>query len=73
MKITRLSSFAALACALFVSTAQARTWTSSDGGRKLEGELKAYDPDKGLLTVILANGKSLNFPKTSSLLPTSLF
>lgn len=61
MKITRLSSFAALACALFVSTAQARTWTSSDGGRTFEGELKAYDPDKGLLTVILANGKSLNF------------
>jgi hypothetical protein len=51
----------ALACALFFTAAHARTWTSSDGERTFEGELKSYDPDKGLVGVLLSSGKALNF------------
>ena len=63
MKFTRiLPTAAALACALFfASAAQARTWTSSDGSKTFEGELKSYDPDKGTVAVTLSNGKFLNF------------
>ncbi len=62
MKFTRiLPAAAALACALFFTAAYARTWTSSDGAKTFEGELKSYDPDKGLVAVTLPNGKSLNF------------
>ena len=62
MKFTRiLPTAAALACALFFNSAQARTWTSSDGSKTFEGELKSYDPDKGTVAVTLPNGKSLNF------------
>ena len=63
MKYSRLLSTATAFAFLFFGnvTAQARTWTSSDGVRTFEGELKTYDPEKGALTVILANGKSLSF------------
>ena len=62
MKFTRfLPTAAALACALFFTSAHARTWTSSDGSKTFEGELKSYDPDKGTVAVTLSNGKSLNF------------
>ncbi len=46
---------------LLIAGAQARTWTSADGARTFEGELKSYDAEKGLVTVTLANGKSMNF------------
>jgi hypothetical protein len=61
MKLSHILSIAALSAALFVSTAAARTWTSSDGAKTFEGELKSYDPDKGLVGVTLANGKAMNF------------
>ncbi len=63
MKYSRLLSTATAFAFLFFgnAAAQARTWTSSDGVRTFEGELKTYDPEKGALTVILANGKSLSF------------
>lgn len=62
MKSSRISTASAFACLLFLShAAQGRTWTSADGARTFEGELKAYDPDKGALTVTLANGKGLSF------------
>jgi Carbohydrate esterase, sialic acid-specific acetylesterase len=49
---------------LLLSGAQARTWTSSDGAKTFEGELKSYDPATGAVGVTLANGKSLNFNQT---------
>jgi hypothetical protein len=52
--------FAALA-SLLLSGAQARTWTSSDGAKTFEGELKSYDIDTGKVTVTLPSGKSMSF------------
>lgn len=46
---------------LLAAPAQARTWTSAGGDRTFEGELHAYDPDNGVVTVLLANGKTLRF------------
>ncbi len=57
---SRLAGAAALAV-LLLCGAQARTWTSSDGGKTFEGELKSYDPDTGAVGVTLANGKTLSF------------
>lgn len=48
--------------ALLGGTAQARTWTSSDGAKTFEGELKTYDADSGMVTV-LVNGRPLVFPQ----------
>jgi hypothetical protein len=57
---TRL--IAAALTALFLSlTAQARTWTSSDGTKTFEGELQSYDAGTGKVTVMLANGKEMAF------------
>ena len=56
----RLAGSAAFAI-LLISCAQARTWTSSDGVKTFEGELKSYDPATGSVGVTLTNGKSLNF------------
>ena len=63
MKFTHFSpSAVALACALFFShAAQARTWTSADGAKTFEGELKAYDPATGVVAVTLSSGKAMNF------------
>ena len=46
---------------LFAATLAARTWTSSDGSRTFEGELKAYNPDTGALTVTRSDGRDLTF------------
>jgi hypothetical protein len=54
-------AFAAIA-ALFTSL-QARTWTSSDGSKTFEGNLRTFDSDSGTVTVIMANGKSASFPQ----------
>jgi hypothetical protein len=56
----RLAGTAAFAI-LLVSGIHARTWTSSDGLKTFEGELKSYDPDTGAVGVTLTNGKSLSF------------
>ena len=63
MKFTHFfPSAVALACALFFShAAQARTWTSADGAKTFEGELKAYDPATGVVAVTLSSGKAMNF------------
>jgi hypothetical protein len=58
--ITRLAGTAAVAM-LLLSGAQARTWTSSDGTKTFEGELKSYDPATGAVGVTLASGKAMNF------------
>jgi hypothetical protein len=46
---------------LLITSAHARTWTSADGNKTFEGELRSYDPVIGLVTVDLANGTTLNF------------
>ena len=46
---------------LFLTGADARTWTSADGTKTFDGELSSYDAEKGLVTVVLANGQSVNF------------
>jgi hypothetical protein len=46
---------------LLLTGAHARTWTSSDGSKTFAGELKSYDPRIGLVTVALANGKTMHF------------
>jgi hypothetical protein len=59
MNMTTLFAVALMATAV----AQARTWTSSDGAKTFEGELKSYDPDKGVVGVTMANGKEMIFPQ----------
>jgi hypothetical protein len=46
---------------LLASSLSARTWTSSDGARTFEGEVKAYNPDTGALTVTRSDGGDLTF------------
>lgn len=58
--IRRLAGASALAWIL-VSGAPARTWTSADGSKTFEGELKSYDPATGMVGVTLANGKTMSF------------
>ena len=49
------------AASLLIAGAQARTWTSADGSKTFEGELKSYDAATGKLTVVLRNGRSMTF------------
>lgn len=52
----------AAALALLLSTgAKARTWTSADGAKAFEGELRSYDAAAGKVTVTLPNAKPLVF------------
>ena len=46
---------------LLVLGVQARTWTSADGSKTFEGELKSYDAASGKVSVTLPNGKRMNF------------
>lgn len=46
---------------LLLTGAHARTWTSADGTRTFAGELKSYDAEKGMVTVILPNGRRMSF------------
>jgi hypothetical protein len=46
---------------LLLTTAHARTWTSADGTKTFEGDLKSYDPATGLVEVTLSTGKKMNF------------
>ncbi len=55
-----LARTAALAF-LLTASLQARTWTSADGSKTFEGELKSYDPATGSVGVAQANGKLLKF------------
>ena len=56
----RVASLMAVTLALAVGV-QARTWTSSDGAKTFEGELKSYDPATGTVGVTLSNGKAMSF------------
>ena len=55
---------AGMAVTLGIGLVSARTWTSADGSKKFEGELKAYDKEAGKVTVIMRNGRSLSFDIT---------
>jgi len=48
---------------LLLAGAHAKTWTSADGTKTFEGELKEYDPATGMVTVMLATGKEMKFSK----------
>ena len=56
----------ALFAALLPLGLQARVWTSADGTKTFEGELKSYDAAAGKVTVVMANGRLATF-KTSVL------
>ena len=58
-----LSSHLLLAAvtSLLLTGAHARTWTSADGAKTFEGEIKTYDPRIGVVSVALANGNSMHF------------
>lgn len=45
---------------ILLGSAGARTWTSADGSRTFEGELRSYIPATGMVTV-LVNGRALEF------------
>ena len=62
---SRLSASLLLAAitSLLLTGAHARTWTSADGAKTFEGELKTYDPTSGMVGVTLSNGKELKFPQ----------
>ena len=63
MNVTKILSLASVAAAFFLTlhSADARTWTSSDGVKTFEGELLSYDAASGKVSVTLANGKELTF------------
>ena len=64
MKSSRRSFIPSLSAAcllMFTATAVARTWTSADGAKTFEGELKAYDKSSGKVTVTLGSGKEMTF------------
>lgn len=46
---------------LLLTGVHARTWTSADGAKTFEGELKSYDPATSMVGVQLTNGKVMNF------------
>ena len=46
---------------LLTGGAQARTWTSADGTKTFEGELKSYDAESGQVSVTLPDGREMTF------------
>jgi len=49
---------AAIMC-MHLTGAHARTWTSADGTKTLEGELLSYDPATGVVSVTVTGGKTM--------------
>lgn len=45
-----------------IITSPARTWTSSDGSKTFEGDLKSYDAESGKVSV-LVKGRPIEFTK----------
>lgn len=54
--------FAAL-LALAIPSLHARTWTSADGSKTFEGDLRSYNPTTGEVTV-LVNGRATTFQES---------
>ena len=46
---------------LLVTAVQARTWTSMDGSKTFEGDLRSYDPATGAVGVTQPNGTVMKF------------
>ncbi len=44
-----------------VISASARTWTSADGSKTFKGTLKKYDAEKGHVTIVRSNGRTITF------------
>ena len=53
-----------MAATIGIGALSARTWTSADGSKKFEGELKVFDKDGGKVTIIKRNGRSMTFDIT---------
>lgn len=51
----------AVMSSLLITAAYARTWTSADGSKTFEGDLKSYDPATGMVEVTLSTGKEMKF------------
>jgi hypothetical protein len=60
-KHKRTFAIAATFAALLLTGAHARTWTSADGTKTFDGELKTYDPATGAVGVTSADGKAMKF------------
>lgn len=58
----KASLIAIAVLALAVSGANARTWTSADGAKTFEGDLRSYNESSGIVTVLI-NGRAVDFPK----------
>ena len=54
--------FAAL-LALTIPSLHARTWTSADGSKTFEGDLRSYNPATGEVTVLI-NGRATTFQES---------
>ena len=54
--------FAAL-LALAIPSLHARTWTSADGSKTFEGDLRSYNPASGEVTVLI-NGRATTFQES---------
>jgi hypothetical protein len=50
---------AGLAATLGIGLLSARTWTSADGTKKFEGDLRSYDKKTGKVTVTMQSGRPL--------------
>ena len=50
-----------LGMGMLLPVAEGRTWTSADGSRTFEAELKSYDVTSGKVTVTLPNRRSMTF------------
>ena len=65
IRTTRTRLFRSLILAataiLLLPGTDARTWTSADGAKTFEGELKTYDPATGMVGVTLPTGKLMKF------------
>lgn len=53
-----------LLCSALMAGAQARTWTSADGTKTFEAELKSYNADTGEVVVSFTNGSTRKFNQT---------
>lgn len=58
----KASLIAIASLSLAISGANARTWTSSDGAKTFEGDLRSYNENSGIVTVLI-NGRAVDFPK----------
>ena len=61
MNMKPLRPLLAVITTLLLTESRARTWTSADGTKTFQGEIKSYDPSIAVVSVILSNGSLLHF------------